>query len=152
MGKDVDVPLQVAVRFLSEDRTKAIASSMRKTSETNVSAWVRDAIDLRIYLEQRGYASDFILSGDFLQMIEELGAKNSEMDYSNIHPLTDMFTQKNVEELIKAQLRVHAMVKKSLETILKNPNINTSQTETYESVERDIREKAEKFYMSVFNK
>lgn len=147
---DYTVPLSTAIRFQTEDRTRAIGQSMKRSNEDNLSQWVRDCIDLRLYLEQRGFTPGFVLSGDLLQIIETANSPSTqEKSEASLSPLNTL-NEGNVEQIIKMILRNHAMTKKVLEIIADNPNVNTDPSVRYEDIVNNIQSSVNNFYDKVF--
>ncbi|RZQ33185.1 hypothetical protein D8T38_18245 [Vibrio vulnificus] len=122
---------------------------MRRNGNENLSGWIREAIDMRILLERRGYDIEFIMSGDFLQSLELLNS-NSEarasQDSSGVGP---SINPEQYELLIKLLLRTHGYSKQVLKIVGENPNINTTG-ESYERSISDTQKLANDYYDRIF--
>lgn len=147
MSNVYEVKQHFPLRLNSEERASRMSKSLRRLQSENVSKWIREAIDLRLYFEERGYDFDYILSGDFLTDIESKNNRLNEVEKANVEK---DFSPKQMEELVKAMLRTHAMNKRLLNIVMTNPNINIKGA-SYEATIKSISEATDKFYEHVFN-
>ncbi|WP_130194186.1 hypothetical protein [Vibrio vulnificus] len=149
MVEKYKVPENTGLRFVTEERIRGISNSMRRNGNENLSGWIREAIDMRILLERRGYDIEFIMSGDFLQSLELLNS-NSEarasQDSSGVGP---SINPEQYELLIKLLLRTHGYSKQVLKIVGENPNINTTG-ESYERSISDTQKLANDYYDRIF--
>lgn len=147
-----NVPMQTAIRFETEERRKGIEDSLSKRGLDNLSEWIRTAVDLRLYFEQRGYEMDYLLSGDFLHDTENSTSLVSQVSNEETPNILSKIDEAAFEQIIKMILRNHALSKSILQIVADNPNINTKPNNSYESITTKIQSSANVLYSQVFNK
>ncbi|MCG9658856.1 hypothetical protein [Vibrio mediterranei] len=150
MGKPKDVPNSTSLRFSSESRVKGIQGSLRRLNDDNLSQWLREAIDLRLYMEGKGLEIEQILSGDFFKDLELRLARHSEREKDN-HTYPPVMSSGQVEELSKMLIRMHGILKYQMKMLMENPNVNMTGKE-YPDVFSFISNNADSFYREAFNK
>jgi len=146
------VPMQTAIRFETDERRKGIEDSMKKRNLDNLSEWLRAAIDVRLYFEQRGYEMAYILSGDYLHDIENSPAQTQSVNNPETDSILNKIDEAAFEQLVKMILRNHALSKSILQIVADNPNINTKPDNSYESITTKIQNSANVLYSQVFDK
>ncbi|MBV7300287.1 hypothetical protein [Enterovibrio paralichthyis] len=125
----------ISVKLLDEVRARGLADSMKRCGDENASSWIREAIDIRLMLEGRGFTKRELLSGSVTSSLEN--ASNTHTPQSSM----SLFSDSALIELTKVILRNHAMSKRLLEEVLSNPNLNSSGLE-FDDVYRDLRDSA----------
>lgn len=130
------------LRFKSRTRIKAIETSMKQLGDDNLSEWLRHAIDMRIYLEQRGVSLDDVLSGSLLDRLET----NKSVTPSVIEGLD----RSVLVEQLQAVLRIHGMTKIIMTELLSNPNISNSNEDPAKTFEM-IKGRTELFTNRIIN-
>jgi hypothetical protein len=147
------VPDSKSIRFQTETRKKGIEQSANRLGYENLSDWLRECIDLRLYLEQRGYQLKYILSGDFISDLERTISKDREaLDKTKDVAFNSGLLSNSPEsaELVKMILRTHAIAKVNMRVLLSNPNLNSINKE-YTELYKQISGATEEHYMKVFN-
>lgn len=149
----VKVPDSKTIRFQTDTRKKGIAQSANRLGYENLSDWLRECIDLRLYLEQRGYQAKYILSGDFISELEQIGARNQTATpdvQENTLGLGLLSNTQESAELIKTILRTHAMAKVNMRVLLSNPNLNSINKE-FNELYKQLSGAVDEHYHRVFN-
>lgn len=131
------VPEQTALRFVTEERIRGISDSMSRNGNENLSEWIREAIDMRILLERRGYDIEFITSGEFLQSLELLNSSSESGANKETKGVGGAIGPEQYEVLVKLLMRTHGYTKQVLKVVSTNPNINMTNEEYEDSIHKN---------------
>lgn len=141
------VPNQVSLRLGDDSRRRRIKSSLDKEPEFNVNKWIRDAIDLRLYLEARNIELEYILTGE---LFRELERSNSVSSLSE-NTVTSLLTEGQLEEIVKMIMRSHALLKCIGQVVIENQNINHSlAAKSFSQLFEHIKKSTDEFHDSQF--
>lgn len=131
------VPEQTALRFVTEERIRGISDSMSRNGNENLSEWIREAIDMRILLERRGYDIEFITSGEFLQSLELLNSSSESRVNNETNGVGGAIGPEQYEVLVKLLMRTHGYAKQVLKVVSTNPNINMTNEDYEDSIHKN---------------
>lgn len=131
------VPEQTALRFVTEERIRGISDSMSRNGNENLSEWIREAIDMRILLERRGYDIEFITSGEFLQSLELLNSSSESRANNETKGVGGAIGPEQYEVLVKLLMRTHGYAKQVLKVVSTNPNINMTSEDYEDSIHKN---------------